>query len=384
MKSLTGIAGAFMVTLAVPSLALFLIAQPSLALAQDRADEVIFLDRTKKENQRTTRRGTVVSENPAKVALLFGVNKTRQEIATADIVDIRYDGEPPEMTQARTAENRKDHERALNLYKDAKKSAPTGNKLLMASLLFRIAKLQAIIAESGSGGARVTAIDDLRAFRRDHADSRHIVECLELLSRLLTMEGKSNQEVVSAFATLRTSYASNKEIAAKCDLFEGQLLLQEGQLLLREHKADQAKQKYQQAQTKLQAMLQGADKTAGLEMRVSLAECKAALGDPAGALKDLDAVFAEAGDDARLRAVAHLGRGDCYRMNNQFREAMWDYLWVDVIYNQDREQNAKALYFLQEVFERLNEPAKAKETRERLKTDARLKDTRYQRITSVQ
>jgi hypothetical protein len=371
-----------MTRIAVSALLTLFIA-PLTTLAQDRSDSVDFLDRSQKTNPKVTRRGSIATETPAKLTILTGVNRTRLEINVADLVDVKYDGEPPEAAQARAAEGRKDYDRALTLYKDAKKNAPAGNRLLQTHLQFKTAKMQALAAETGSGGARLDAINELRAFRSANPDSRQIVECLELLSRLLTLEGQSSQEVVDAFRLLKTKYAENKEIVAKCDLFETQLLLQEGQLLLRDKdKADEARKKYQEAQQKLQAMLPGADKSSALEMRVSLAECKAALGQPAEALKDLDLLFKEAGDDAQLRAAAHLGRGDCYRLNNQFREAMWDYLWVDVVYNQDREQNAKALYYLWDVLERMNEQTKAGETKQRLQNDPRFKDTRFQKMAA--
>ncbi len=59
---------------------------------------------------------------------------------------------------------------------------------------------------------------------------------------------------------------------------------------------------------------------------------------------------------------------------------MWDYLWVDTVYFAEREQQAKALYHLIEVFEKIGDSPKSRESRERLTADARLKDTRYQRL----
>ena len=150
-------------------------------------------------------------------------------------------------------------------------------------------------------------------------------------------------------------------------------------------RAEEGKKKYEQAQAKLTAMLQGAEKADALRVRIALAECKAALGKQEEAIKDIDAVAKEAGDDTAMKAVVHLGRGDCFRLNKQFREAMWDYLWVDVVYNQDREQHARALYFLQECFDGMKDTdptaaAKAKDCREKLQSDPRLKDTRYQKL----
>jgi len=64
-------------------------------------------------------------------------------------------------------------------------------------------------------------------------------------------------------------------------------------------------------------------------------------------------------------------------MNGQHRDAMWDYLWVDVIYNQDREATARALYHLIGVFIALGDKDKADQTRDRLKKE--YGDTRYGR-----
>ena len=91
----------------------------------------------------------------------------------------------------------------------------------------------------------------------------------------------------------------------------------------------------------------------------------------------------QAADD-RTRAAVHLGRGDCFRLTGKYREAMWEYLWVDSVYNEDREKQAKAVYYLHELFsDRLEMPnAKdyAKECQDRLKTQARLQDTYYQKL----
>src|SRR5262249_34098644 len=48
-------------------------------------------------------------------------------------------------------------------------------------------------------------------------------------------------------------------------------------------------------------------------------------------------------------------------------EAFWDYLWVDVVYNQDRHEHAKALYELSKLFLSVkNDPARAQQCRDLL------------------
>ncbi|MCS6977607.1 MAG: tetratricopeptide repeat protein [Gemmatales bacterium] len=356
------------------------------ALAQERADRVrIYTDRTKNPPTVTTRTGTVVSEDAAKTVFMTGTGQ-RIEIKNTDIADILYDGEPDEVGAGRVAENRKAYEQALTSYTEALRRVNRDNKLARANIEFKIAKMHTHLADAGSLEARAKAIEALRKFVADHPDARQTIEALDMLSRLLVLDGRPLDEVIRAFQALRSKHSDNKEITNRCDLFESQLLLEEGQMLLKDRR-DEARRKFEQAQTKLKGMLEGADKADALRVRIGLAQCKAALGQQEEAIKEIEAIFAEAGDDPALRAAVHLGRADCYRLNGQYREAMWDYLWVDVVYNQDREQQARALYFLHECFENMKESdplaaARAKETRDRLLNDPRLKDTRYQKLAA--
>jgi len=365
------------------SLVMLVLASAPL-VAQERIDRVrYYSDRNKTPPTVSTRSGTVQAEDAAKVTIL-SQNGQKTEIKNSDLVEIIYDGEPDEVAAGRAAENKKAYDQALASYTDALKRLPKDNKFAQINVEFKIAKLLTQLSDAGATDMRPRAIEALRKFKDSYPDARQTVEALDMLSRLLVMEGKPADEVVKAFQDLRKRHADNKEISNRCDLFESQVLLQEGQFLLKE-RADEARRKYEQAQAKLTAMLQGADKADALRVRLGLAECKAALGKQEEAIKEIDAVYKEAGDDNSIKAAVHLGRGDCYRLNNQLREAMWDYLWVDVVYNQDREQQARALYFLQQCFEGLKDSdpqaaSRARETRERLLNDPRLKDTRYQKL----
>jgi tetratricopeptide (TPR) repeat protein len=352
-----------------------------LVQAQERTDRVEYYDRAK-NSQRTSRTGTITREDPARLVIRTGLSqKVDLDIAAGDIIDVTYDGEPAETREARVAERSKDFDRALRLYQEAAKKAPPGNKHLQAHLRFKVAKLLVRNVEAGQHAARLPATETLQRFQRDFPDSRHIIECLDLLSRLLLMEGKSTQEVVEAFGLLKRKYAEHPEITSRCDLFTSQLQLQEAQNLLKDQ-PELARQKYAAAEKFLRTMLPNADKRTGLDIRIRLAECQTVLGQKEKALQDLDAILQEAADD-RTRAAAHLGRGSCYRLNRQWREAMWEYLWVDVVYYQDTEQHAEALYYLHQVFEAQGDAERAKQCRERLQNEQRLKDTRYQKLLAA-
>ena len=51
-------------------------------------------------------------------------------------------------------------------------------------------------------------------------------------------------------------------------------------------------------------------------------------------------------DDDKLKALAYNTLGDYYQQAKQPDEAFWNYLRVDVLFNQDREEHARALYNL--------------------------------------
>ena len=49
--------------------------------------------------------------------------------------------------------------------------------------------------------------------------------------------------------------------------------------------------------------------------------------------------------------MAHASLGDYYRIKKQDEEALWEYLKVDALYSQEKEEHAKALYWLSRLFE---------------------------------
>jgi hypothetical protein len=72
--------------------------------------------------------------------------------------------------------------------------------------------------------------------------------------------------------------------------------------------------------------------------------------------------------DPSAKAVGYNFLGDAYLALGNPREAMWSYLWVDAVFNQDVDERVLAVGKLPEVFERLGgaEKDKAAQFRERL------------------
>ena len=67
----------------------------------------------------------------------------------------------------------------------------------------------------------------------------------------------------------------------------------------------------------------------------------------------------------------------------KLKAARWEFLWVDVIYNQDAREHAKALYYLFRIFSELGEEDRAQECAQALQAE-RYNGTSYQQKVKLQ
>src|SRR5262249_36201669 len=100
------------------------------------------------------------------------------------------------------------------------------------------------------------------------------------------------------------------------------------------------------------------------------AACLGASGKLTEAVAQLESIIAK-NPDKEVKALAYNALGDCYRLNGRPREALWPYLWVDVIYHQDRQEHAKALAELARLFQEQGDPARVRKYKDKLKQEAR-------------
>lgn len=345
-----------------------------LATAQDR---VTFVDRSSKTGGTLLRSGNIASEDPGKIVITSNDGR-RSDIPVSDVADVIYDGEPQaELNAARTAERERKIDVALTAYSDALKKAGADKKLLRRHLEFKLAELRTAQADGGVNPAQ--AVEALRAFARSNPESRQILACYDALGRLLIASGQPVQEVSDALAQLRSKYGTdNKDVASRCDLLRSDLLIQELQQLFSKN-GQAAKSQSTEMAKSLAQLVTIADRANQAELQAKQTFCQA-FSDVAPALAAWESQLKSNADDTHSRAAIHLIRGDFHRLMGNYKEAMWDYLWVDTVYFADRAQQAKALYYLTEVFDKLGDAAKSRECKDRLQNDARLRDTRFQKM----
>src|SRR5262249_20162139 len=145
-----------------------------------------------------------------------------------------------------------------------------------------------------------------------------------------------------------------KEVKQECDL-------QVARVLIRGKQFADAEQRLKQILNSVDA-----DDPQAVRARVHLAECLGASKKLDEAVKQLEGLIAKTTDND-LKALAYNTLGDCYRYNNRPKEALWPYLWVDVIYHQDKREHARAVEQLARLFEELGDKNRAKQYQEKMK-----------------
>src|SRR5262249_54759497 len=112
--------------------------------------------------------------------------------------------------------------------------------------------------------------------------------------------------------------------------------------------------------------------------KVAEAECLAAAKKDAPAIALLRQVIKEA-NDKNVKALAYNTLGQCLYNGEHLKEARWEFLWVDVVYNQDKAEHAKALYYLAKIFDKLDEKDRAQECRDALVSERAFAGMEWQR-----
>jgi tetratricopeptide (TPR) repeat protein len=215
------------------------------------------------------------------------------------------------------------------------------------------------------------AIAALTAFKTKHRDGWQIVPVLKALAQLQEEKGDVDGALQS-YEALTTLPDVPKDLKRTSELFVGQMLMRRG--------------RYPEAEKKWQALLKDGiapnDPQRPLYQAV-LIQSKIGQNKLDGTEPELRKLLG-ASDDATLKAMVYNTLGDYYEKKGNKEEAFWQYLRVDVMYSQDLNEHARALYHLSKLFDNpKNDPVRAKQCREKLKEDA-YKATEYRALLDAE
>jgi hypothetical protein len=346
-----------------------------LALARPAGaqDTVIYLNRATGKEDRVV--GTIEAESPRGITIK--ARKAAQTVLAADVRQVVY--RHPKVTAlefrapfaketralqaSRPANRRTLLDEALKGFQDLDaqmRDAPLAHRYLQ----FKMGEVLALEAQDDPSRLDA-AIAALTAYKNDFATGWEITSALKQLARLQEDRG----DAVAAGKTY-------EELAAVPDVPEQvkrESAILVARMLLRGGKYGEAERKLAQLRTTLS---ENDPQRAHLD--VYLAQSRLAQGHPEKVEGELREAI-RGSSDPNLKAAAYNALGDYYRQEKRPEDAFWQYLRVDTLYNQDREEEAKALFYLRTLFDKVkNDPVRARECARRL-MEQRFAGSAYQK-----
>ncbi len=296
----------------------------SPALAEGTSDRVRLV--------RGSEVGEVSDMTPLEVTLNKGLPGSRT-IAVNQIKSITFDGEPPELAQARTNAGNGVFSKALQLLEKIDVSEQRRD-FIKQDIEFYQAYCAAHVALAGEGQIS-EAGRQLNSFVHNYPSNFHYLEACELMGDMLMASGRF-ESAEKQYAELAKAPWPDYKMGAAVAM---------GRALQAENKQAEAIQQFDAA---LAITDDGADAqnlklSATLGKGVSLAET----GKGDEAVRIIQKIIQDADPQQReLHARAYNALGTCYEKAKQNKEALFAFLHVDVLYNNLPQEHAEALAHL--------------------------------------
>jgi len=320
-----------------------------LALAGSAvADEVILVPNATFKVPGNRVRGNIEAETP-NVVKIQPTAGAAQEVPVDQIASVSYNGQPPMMQLAETSESQGNLTEAIDRYKRVAAEA-SSVPLAAQAAQFGAARSLATLA-SASPNKTDDALKALEAFIKAHPKTRHQGPALELIARLSLSKG----DTARADSALN-ELASIPWAADRAAVLKTRVLAKKGQ--------------NEQAVKQLDAIIASAPKGSrkAVEAQLTRAECLVALKKFPDAESSVKGVIKEIPIEAAdLQAQANNTLGDCLRAAGQPKNALKAYLRTDILFDKDKEEHARALSQIAQLWRELKRDDRADEVVERLK-----------------
>jgi hypothetical protein len=335
-------------------------AQPRKSYA-GKPDLVFFLDRAKKKDDQS---GKITDESPAKITM-----EGKITIPAGDIEDISYLGRLQVL-----AAGREKYGKALKAeYEDIDKAATGAAKktAIQAAITayqatlpelkaqpfaerhieYKIATLTARLANEDPK-ERKAAIDLLVKFKKAHSDGWQISRAVQRLADLQI----ANEDFDGATTTLKVM----EKMTGLPDDLKAQIPGRLVDVLL-------GAKKNKEASAQIDKLLAGMkpDSPEAFALKLKKSQVDGSVpGQLDKTVKQIDDLI-KASKDRKQLAVCYNTKGQILLANNRAKEALYEFLYVDLIYNDDAVEQGKACLELAKLFDKIKQPARAKEYAEK-------------------
>lgn len=292
--------------------------------------------------------GQITAETPTAVKIK-PENGAEREVPLEQITAITYSGQPASLPLAETRENNGALADALEQYRKAATEA-AGKPLIAEAAQFGAARIQLEIAKTDPAKAD-EALAALDAFVKAHRSSRHLGPALEAIARLSLRKGDAARAEEAVKGLLAIPWA-----ASRAGVLQAQVLSKKGD--------------NDGAMKALDQLIESAPKGSARadEARLARAEILAGAGKfPEAEQAAREVIESTAPENEELQALAHNTLGDCLRQAGKTKDAIFAYLETDILYDADKEQHAKALFYIARLWRDLGQATRADEVMGRLR-----------------
>jgi tetratricopeptide (TPR) repeat protein len=296
--------------------------------------------------------GEVTEMTPQEVTLDKG-QAGNKALAVNQIKSIVFEGEPSELTQARVNAANGNFEKAQDMLAKIDLGS-VRRDLINQDVEFFKAYSAAQLALGGTGEI-VEAGRQLNTFVRTYPKNYHYYEAVQAMGELLMASGR--------YDLARKQYA---------DVATAPWLEYKMRAAVDTGRSWQAQKNHAEAIKQFDAALAMADASpeaqvqklaATLGKAVSLAET----GKVDEAVGTIEKIIQDADpSDKQLQVRAHLALGSCYEKAGRSKDALYAYLYVDVIYNSFPEAHAEALAHLVPLWQSIGQEERSREARQLL------------------
>jgi len=293
--------------------------------------------------------GEITSMTPLEITIDKG-SAGNSKIPVNQIRSVLFDGEPPELTQARLNAKNGGYSTAIERL-DAIDSSSVERDAIREDVEFYLALCAAKDALGGKGGV-TEAGRTLNVFVRRHPQNFHYLEAVEMMGDLLMASGK--------YAAAQKQYAELAKAPWPDYKMRAAVLL--GRTLAAQGKHPEAIDEFDVvlASTDTSSIVREQKLSATLAKAVSLSET----GHLEDAVRAIEQMIQDTDPEQKeLQARAYNALGDCYERAGRTKDALLAFLHVDVLYSTVPDAHAEALSHLSKLWESVGQQARAREAR---------------------
>jgi len=310
-------------------------------------------------------RGQITEISPE--AVKIDKRPIEETVPVNEIISISFDREPDELSKGRNLAHTGQYEEAIEALKGVNRKEAERRLEMVQDLDFYNAYCATKLALGGAGSI-AEAGKQMLGFLNNNKTSYHYLQAAELMGDLYVAFGTDALRKNNA-AAAKTSFdraMDNYAIAGKAPWpgADVGLNLKRGRALL-------VQKKNAEAIAAFQSVLDGAagPQAESLKLEATLGKATAlAMDNKADQGVELvkGVIDKTPKSDTDLHAKAYLALGNCHKAGNKPKEAIMDYLHVDLLYFQDPQVHAEALGQLALLWQSLSHPERAREASAKL------------------